>query len=133
MTAACHGILTKSFRSAQTELLFFSGDAGVHWIDVSGLEYAGTGGGYFDPVSRSLAYLDYGQTGPSRPKNLFRITNAGRTSTPVGTLRCDGAWGLVFTGATHGLAVCNRSYKLTSTYLLRTSDGGTTWSRVTLF
>lgn len=112
---------------------FFSGDAGVHWINISGFGYAGTGGGYFEPVSRSLAYLDYGRIGPSRPKNLFRITNAGRTSTPAGVLQCDGVYGLVFTDATNGLAVCNRNYKLTSTYLLRTSDGGATWSRVTLF
>ena len=133
LTAESSSVLWAECPTGMMVSFFFSGDAGVHWINVSGLGYAGTGGGYFDPVSRSLAYLDYGQIGPSRPKNLFRITNAGRTSTPVGTLRCDGAWGLVFTDATHGLAVCNRNYKLTSTYLLRTSNGGATWSSVTWF
>jgi hypothetical protein len=112
---------------------FFSGDAGAHWVNVSRLGYAGTGGGFFDPVSTSLAYLDYGQAGPSRPKNLFRITNAGRTSTPTGVLHCDDVYGLVFTDALHGLAACNHYYALKSTYLLRTSDGGTTWSRVAAF
>jgi hypothetical protein len=112
---------------------FHSGDAGVHWTNIDHRGYSGTGGGYFDPVSGSLAYLDYGQTGPSRPKNLFRITNAGRVSTPAGVLRCNDVFGLVFTDLHHGLAICSQGYTLASTDLLRTSDAGATWRRVTAF
>lgn len=110
---------------------FYSGDGGAQWTTVNRYGYAGTGGGYFAPVSSSLAYLDYGQTGPSRPRNIFRITNAGRTSTPVGVLRCTGVGGLVFTDSQHGLAICDASYSTSSTYLARTSDGGATWSHAT--
>jgi hypothetical protein len=102
-------------------------------VNVSGLGYAGTRSGYFDRVSSSQAYLDYGQMGPSRPKNLFRITNAGRTSTATGVVRCDDVSGLVFTDANHGLAICDHFYELASTYLVGTSDGGATWSRATSF
>jgi hypothetical protein len=108
-------------------------DTVKQWVNVSGLGYAGTRGGHFDPVSSSLAYLDYGQTGPSRPKNLFRITNAGRTSTTAGVVRCDDVSGLVFTDANHGLAICDHFYELASTDLVGTSDGGATWSRALSF
>ena len=100
-------------------------------VFVSGLGYAGTRGGYFDRVSSSQAYLDDGQTGPSRPKNLFRFTNAGRTSTATGVLRCDDVSGLVFTDANQGLAICDHFYELASTYLVGTSNGGAMWNRAT--
>ena len=100
-------------------------------VFVSGLGYAGTRDGYFDRVSSSQAYLDDGQTGPSRPKNLFRFTNAGRTSTATGVLRCDDVSGLVFTDANQGLAICDHFYELASTYLVGTSNGGAMWNRAT--
>ena len=108
-------------------------DTVKQWVNVCGLGYASTGCGYFDPVSSSLAYLDCGQTGTSRPKNLFRITNAGRTSTTSGVLHCDDVSRLVFTDANHGQAISDHFYELASTYLVGTSDGGATWSRATSF
>ena len=54
---------------------FYSGDAGVHWTSVSRYEYSGTGGGAFDPVSSSLAYLDFGPYA-SRAKDLSSIASS---------------------------------------------------------
>ena len=90
-------------------------------------------GWLFRPRLKSLAYLDDGQTGPSRPKNPFRITKAGRTSTAAGVLRSDDVSGLVLTDANHGLAIYDHFYGLASTNLVRTSDGGARWSRATSF
>ncbi len=133
LTAESQSSLWATCPTGMMVSFFYSGDAGAQWVNVDRLGYAGTGGGYFDPVSSSLAYLDYGQTGPSRPENLFRITNAGRTSLPAGVLHCDDVFGLVFTDARHGLAICNHHSTLASTYLLRTSDGGSTWSQAAAF
>lgn len=110
---------------------FYSGDAGAHWNSVSRYEFSGTGGGAFDPVSSSLAYLDFGPF-TSRAKDLYRITNSGHTMTPVGNLACRSVNGLVFSDAEHGLAICDENYSVASTYLLRSSDGGATWSKVIL-
>jgi photosystem II stability/assembly factor-like uncharacterized protein len=41
--------------------------------------------------------------------------------------------GLVLTDANHGLAIYDHFYGLASTNLVRTSDGGATWSRATSF
>lgn len=115
------------------ESFLYSGDSGTQWTTVNRYDDAGAGGGYFDPVSSSLAYLDYGQIGPSRPRNLFRITGAGRTSTPVGVLRCSNVGGLVFSDKQHRLAICDANYSPSSTYLARSFDGGRNWSRDTLY
>jgi hypothetical protein len=112
---------------------FVTVDSGGHWTNFSGPGFAGTGGGSFEPVSGSLAYLDYGLTTALRPKNLYRITNGGRTSTPVGVLRCSDVQGLVFTDARNGLAICDTNFSSSSTYLARTSDAGATWSHVAPF
>ena len=57
----------------------FTTGAGARWASIPMGQYAGTGGGQFDPVSSRLAYLDYGQV--SGPDNIFRVQNQGRTLT----------------------------------------------------
>jgi hypothetical protein len=111
---------------------FYSGDGGVNWNSLSVKQFAGTGGGAFDPVSSTVAYLAYGLSDSPGPKNLYRVTNDGRTMTAVGKLSCNIVNGLVFTNAMHGLAACDRSNTQATTYLLHTSDGGATWSKVSL-
>jgi hypothetical protein len=110
----------------------YSSDAGVHWISVSKYTYAGTGGGAFDPVSSSLAYLNFG-TFTTRGKDLYAITNSGHRMTAVGNLACTSTNDLVFSNAIHGLTICQKnSTASSSTYLLRTSDGGMSWTKLTL-
>lgn len=83
----------------------------------------GTGGGRFDPVSASLAYLAGGASFAS----LLRVTNGARDVTNAGRLVCPNLLGLTFTDVDHGLAVCS-SYSTSD--LKRTSDGGATWHEV---
>jgi photosystem II stability/assembly factor-like uncharacterized protein len=110
----------------------YSSDAGAHWISVSKYTYAGTGGGAFDPVSSSLAYLNFG-TFTTRGKDLYVITDAGHRMTAVGNLACTSANDLVFSNAARGLTICQtNSTASSSTYLLRTSDGGMSWKKLTL-
>jgi hypothetical protein len=108
---------------------FYSVDAGVHWSSISRYEYAGTGGGAFDPVSSSLAYLDFGPF-TTRSQDLYAITDSGHLMTAAGNLACSSTEGLVFSDATHGLAICQKNARTSSTHLLRTSDGGKVWTVV---
>jgi hypothetical protein len=111
---------------------FRSSDAGTHWTSISRYEFSGTGGGAFDPVSSSLAYLNFGVYS-TRAKDLYVITNSGRQMTAVGYLACTTTNELVFSDATHGLAICETNGSATSTTdLLRTSDGGRQWSKVSV-
>jgi hypothetical protein len=109
-------------------VFFLSSDAGQTWTTVPTNQWFGTGGGYFDPVSANLAYLDYGET--TKGANLFRITNFGRTVTAVGRLDCPDLWSLNFTSRSVGVALCTTNYS--TGVLERTTNGGTTWSHVTL-
>jgi hypothetical protein len=118
--AACPGGMQSVF--------FFSRDAGRTWNTVHAKQWFGTGGGYFDPVSSNVAYLDYGET--AKGANLFRITNFGRTVTGVGRLVCPDLWSLNFTTSATGFALCTSNYS--TAILERTVNGGVSWSRVTL-
>jgi hypothetical protein len=111
---------------------FYSGDSGVNWNILSVKQFSGTGGGAFDPVSSTVAYLAYGLSESPGSKNLYRVTNDGRTMTAVGKLSCNIVNGLVFTNAMNGVAACDRNNTQATTYLLQTSDGGATWSKVRL-
>jgi hypothetical protein len=108
----------------------FSGDAGAKWNSVPTNQFMGTGGGFFDPVSSTLAYLDYGG---SRP--LYRVSNAGRTMTKAGRLRCSSVNSsvnaLVFTSERSGLAICVPGDDLSQARMVRTTDAGATWSQIT--
>jgi hypothetical protein len=110
---------------------YFSDDAGTKWVGVPTDQFMGTGGGYFDPVSSSLAYLDYGG-----PRPLYRVTNSGHDVTKVGVLRCSSVnssiGSLVFTSELAGLAICTPQDNWSTALLERTSDGGATWSRLKL-
>jgi photosystem II stability/assembly factor-like uncharacterized protein len=103
-----------------------SSDGGVTWHAVSQHQYSGTGGGVFDPVSSSLAYLDYGVS--YGPPNLFRLQRGGE-ETAVGELKC--AESMVFTSERDGLAICERNASDYS--LVRTTDGGTHWDNEVLW
>jgi hypothetical protein len=108
-------------------------DAGRLWRPVKQAPFAGTGGGEFDAVSANLAYIDYGSDSTAVRLNLYRVTDAGRRSVPVSELACTSVDEMTFTDASHGLVDCtHNTMNSFRTELLRTSDGGVTWSRVRL-
>jgi hypothetical protein len=106
----------------------YSRDAGTTWTEVPAGQWNGTGGGYFDPVSSDLAFLDYGQR--SGAFTLYRITNFGRRLTGVADWRCSSVSALVFVNSSKGLALCNT---FPAAQLEITSDGGRTWSHVVIY
>jgi hypothetical protein len=105
-----------------------SSDNGIRWTPVSQHQFADTAGGDFDPVSSQVAYLDYG--GPTKPPNLYRLTDGGRRATSVGELDCTEV-SLAFTSVDKGFAICTRND--TTYQLLRTTDGGAEWSNSVLY
>ena len=108
---------------------FFSGDGGAKWSTVPTKQFMGTGGGFFDPVSSTLAFVDYGGLLP-----LYRVTNAGRDLVVAGTLHCSkvnsSVNALAFTNSRDGLAICLPQDLSTSARLERTTDGGAIWSPI---
>jgi len=113
------------------ESFFFSKNAGTSWTSVPQRPFFGTGGGFFDPVSASLAFLDYGA---SRP--LIRLTTTPRTATRVGVLSCSkvnsSVNGLIFTNVHDGLALCEPDDGQSVGRLETTTDGGRTWRQVSM-
>jgi hypothetical protein len=107
---------------------FYSHDGGARWSTIPTGLYSNTGGGTFDPVSNTLAYLDYGQSVATA--GLYRITGAGRHLVDVGSLPCASVESLVFSDEAHGLAQCLKSTAVSSAHLVQTSDGGASWHRV---
>lgn len=111
------------------ESFFFSANAGSSWTAVPQRPFFGTGGGFFDPVSASLAYLDYGATRP-----LVRITSSPLKATTVGVLSCSkvnsSVDGLVFTNVNDGIALCAPGDAQATSRLETTTNGGTTWRDV---
>ena len=104
---------------------FYSGDGGRSWKRINVSQYMGTGGGNFDPVSNGLAYLAYGLDS----HDLYRVTDGARRLTVVGKLSCSIVLSLVFIDRSHGLADCV-GVGGTTEFLLRTNQGGATWTRV---
>jgi hypothetical protein len=110
-----------------------SSDAGRLWTPVKQAPFAGTGGGEFDAVSANLAYIDYGSDSTVVRQNFHRVTDGGRGSVSVSELACTTVDSMTFVNAALGLVECTHNTQDTSTtYLLRTSNGGVTWSRVHL-
>ncbi len=111
----------------------FSANAGASWTPVPQHQFFGTGGGSFDPVSSTLAYLEYGGTRP-----LVRFSDSARVATTVGVLSCSttnsssNIEGLVFTNVTDGVAICQPGDNPALGRLERTSNGGRRWKRVTI-
>jgi hypothetical protein len=110
---------------------FYSDNSGGHWTSVSRYAFPGTGGGAFDPVSSSLAFLDFGPY-TSRSKDFYAVTDSGHKVTAIANLSCANMSGLVFSNARSGLAICQKTGLAVSTHLIRTSDGGRNWTRVDL-
>ena len=106
---------------------YYSDDGGARWTLIDPVsQISGTGGAYFDPVSSNLGYLDVGL----QHDDLYRITNDARSATLVGTSK--GAEVLVFTSEADGLALYGGNYNPPSR-IFRTTNGGATWTRVTIF
>jgi hypothetical protein len=109
----------------------FSANSGASWTPVPQHQFFGTGGGSFDPVSSTLAYLEYGGTGP-----LVRFTHSARVATAMGVLSCSTAnssiEGLSFTNVSDGVALCQPGDNPAAGRLERTSNGGRTWERVAI-
>jgi photosystem II stability/assembly factor-like uncharacterized protein len=127
MTATSNKTLWADCPTGMAVSFLYSGDGGATWNRVPDHTFMGTGGGYFDPVSSTLAYLDFGPADSPGAKNLYRISNEGSTVKAVGKLPCKIADGLVFTDALHGFAACDKNQTYASTVLLQTSNGGLTW------
>jgi hypothetical protein len=105
----------------------YSDDGGVRWTLINPVsQISGTGGGYFDPVSGNLGYLDVGLFSD----DLYRITDDAHSDKLVGTFKCGGA--IVFTEKEDGLALCDGNYAPPSR-LFRTINGGASWTRVNAF
>ena len=107
----------------------YSDDGGAQWTVIAPVsQIMGTGGGYFDPVSSDLGYLDVGLSSD----HIYRITNAAHSAKLVGKFKCDGVNPLVFTSEADGMALCGGKYDPPSR-LFRTTTGGATWTRVSTF
>jgi hypothetical protein len=129
LTAVSNSSLWASCPTGMQVSFAYTSDAGAKWTDVPTKQFSGTGGGYFDPVSSSLAYLDYGG-----PRSLYRVNDSGRVMTKVETLQCSkvnsSVGALVFTAAHSGLAICTPDGLWSRARLEQTTNGGTTWRRV---
>ncbi len=107
------------------ESFFYSSDAGVTWRPVLQRAYAGTGGGFFAPVSTTTAYLDYGQTA----RNVYRVSAPSLRERAVGELDCASVVSSAFVNANDGAAVCSKVRGATMVEVLEvTTDGGSRWS-----
>jgi hypothetical protein len=108
---------------------FYSNDGGATWVGLPQRPYGGTGGGFFAPVSDSLAYLDYGETS----NNFYRVDMHSASAVHVGEVRCSDAQAAVFSGASKGLVDCvDYGSVNVESFLLSTTDGGVVWSKVGL-
>jgi hypothetical protein len=128
LTATSNNTLWAECPTGMLVSFFYSNDGGREWTRIPTGLFAGTGGGCFDPVSTTTAYLDYGPN--SKATGLYRITHSGRDLTAVGRLDCSTQLSIAFTDRDHGLALCQKNTAASSTELLRTSNGGANWQRV---
>jgi photosystem II stability/assembly factor-like uncharacterized protein len=133
MTATSNVTLWAECPTGMASSFHYSGDGGRTWNVIPVKQFTNTGGGYFDPLSNSLAYLAVGLDDSGGGRNFYRIAAQGRTLTAVGKLPCSEIDGLVFIDASHGFAACDKHSGFASTVLLQTSNGGTTWSLATDF
>lgn len=108
-----------------------SSDGGVRWQLVNGDQhpFMGTGGGFFDPLTDNEAIIDFG--GITHHPNLYRVVDGGARFISVSELSCNDAAPLIFFNARDGLVLCTQDTGAPSR-LLRTNDGGVTWTAVTL-
>jgi hypothetical protein len=111
------------------ESFWHSENGGTTWSLASPdrLQFMGTGGGSFDPITSSVAVLDYGAV--ASPPDLYRISEGGARFTPIGEVRCSSASPMIFTNVSDGLMVCGLN---STTLVRRTGNGGATWENVLL-
>jgi hypothetical protein len=111
-------------------VFWHSDNAGATWSAVtdSAYQYMGTGGGAFEPLTASVAVIDFG--GTTRHPNLFRITGGGAYFTPISELGCLNASPLIFQNTMDGLVMCSNDSL--AVRILRTQNGGVSWSNVAL-
>jgi hypothetical protein len=111
------------------ESFWHSTNGGRSWTLASPdrLQFSGTGGGAFDPITSNVAVLDYGAV--ATPPDLYRISGGGARFTPIGDVRCSSASPMIFTNVADGLMICGLNL---TTSVRRTSDGGATWENVSL-
>jgi hypothetical protein len=102
-----------------------SSDGGSTWIPVSQSQFMGTGGGAFDPVTGSVAYLDYG--GAQAKSNFVRLSDGGRVAKTIGELKCTDD-SFIFSTSERGLMVCDENY--TRSVVRTTDDGGVRWTQL---
>jgi photosystem II stability/assembly factor-like uncharacterized protein len=126
LTAMSAQVLWAQCPGGMQSTFYRSRNGGFEWAQVPAGQWNGTGGGYFDPVSRSLAFLDYGLRNGTY--SLYRVTDYGGALTGVSTPTCSSIWSPVFVNQSDGLMLCG-SYP--SAVLERTIDGGKSWHRVT--
>jgi hypothetical protein len=105
---------------------WYSSDGGTVWRQVSQTQFFGTSGGAFDPVTKTIAYLDYGAASDDK---FVRLSDGGREARSISELKCTEV-SLTFTTVARGLALCNEND--TEYSLRRTENGGVTWSSVVL-
>lgn len=110
---------------------YYSASAGRNWTRIlASKQIMGTGGIYFDPVSSDLALLDVG--GPSF--DIYRITNSAKGVAVVGRLVSPNAGPtMVFTSGKDALSISSPSRNSAKIVLRSTSNGGTSWRRLTVF
>ncbi len=111
------------------ESFWHSENGGATWSPASpnDLQFMGTGGGSFDPITSNVAVLDYGAV--ATPPDLYRISDGGALFTPIGEVRCTNVSPMIFTNISDGLMVCGLN---STTVVRRTSNGGATWENVAL-
>ncbi len=133
MTATSDASLWAECPTGMASSFFYSSTGGLTWNIIPVRQFSNTGGGFFEPVSSSLAFLALGRSDSLGARNFYDVTNQGRSLTPAGKLPCNIVNGLVFTDPTHGFAACDELNSFASTILLKTSNGGATWSPATSF
>ncbi len=107
-----------------------SSDAGRSWKLLPTYQFSGTGGGSFDPVSSTLAYLSYGGTRP-----LVRFSGAALEAATVHSSTCASngftIGDVVFANVNDGMGLCVAAGgNSASGHLITTSDGGRRWEKV---
>jgi photosystem II stability/assembly factor-like uncharacterized protein len=125
LTPAAGTVLWAECPTGMDVSFFYSKTGGKSWTPIDPAPFSGTGGGAFDPVNGDLAYLAIGL----ESHDVYRITQDAHHDVVAGTLRCSIVVSLTFTTGSNGVANCI-GIGGTSEYLVRTNNGGATWSKV---
>lgn len=106
------------------ESFFHSTNGGATWARVPQQAYFGTGGGFFEPVSATLAFVDYGDDA----HRVYRLSEPKGSEAAVGALDCSDVPSVAFADPTAAVAVCERVSGSSSRTLLEiTTDAAARW------